>query len=85
MPQGLWPVAAKYKTEPAAKLSTAFEILPPWNCSGENHVGVPATAPVFVSAVASLEKEIPKSIIRGPVADMRMLEGLISRWITLAA
>ena len=41
-------------------MSTAEVIFVPWNCSGENHVGVPATIPVLVSAVASDENEIPK-------------------------
>jgi NADPH:quinone reductase-like Zn-dependent oxidoreductase len=37
-------------------LSTADVIFVPWNCSGANQVGVPATNPVIVSAVASEEK-----------------------------
>ena len=52
------------------------------NCSGENQFGVPATVPVLVNAVASFENEIPKSIMRGPVGESKMFDGLMSRCIT---
>ncbi len=84
LPQGLEPVAAKYKVDPAAKLSIAEVIFAPWNCSGANQVGVPAIIHVFVKAVAPVENEIPKSMILGPVADIKIFEGFTSRCITPA-
>ena len=78
-PQGVRPVAANIKVDPAAKLSTAVVISLPRNCSGASHAGVPATIPVPVKEVASLEKEIPKSISLGPLFVIRIFEGLISR------
>lgn len=49
------------------------------NCSGESHAGVPATKPVLVSDVDSLENAIPKSISFGPSLDIKIFEGFISR------
>ncbi len=55
------------------------------SCSGDMKPGVPIVMPVWVSALASSAREMPKSITFGPSAASRMLEGFRSRWTTPAA
>ena len=47
--------------------------------------GEPTTSPVWVSALASTPREMPKSITRGPSGASRTLAGLRSRCTTPAA
>ena len=66
-------------------MSLAGPTVSPSACSGDMNPGEPIMKPVPVSAVASAAEEMPKSMIRGPSAASRTLDGLRSRWMTPAA
>ena len=60
--------------------------VPPCACSGERYCGVPMTWPVWVSAIPSAARAMPKSVIltrRSGVTSR--LAGLTSRWTMPAA
>ena len=57
----------------------------PWVCSGDMNPGEPTTVPVCVSALVSMDREIPKSMSRGPSSANSTLDGFRSRWTMPAA
>ena len=85
VPKGPWPVAAKARTAPRLKISLGGPTSRPSACSGDMKPGEPTTMPVWVSALASADREIPKSSTRGPSSATITFDGFRSRWTTPAA
>ena len=83
-PNGPSPVAAKVSTAPRLKTSLAGPTGRPSACSGDMNPGEPTTIPVRVSETASMDREIPKSISRGPSSARSTLAGFRSRCTTPA-
>ncbi len=54
-------------------------------CSGARNPGDPTAVPTCVSVEAPVAQAMPKSMIRGPFGDSRMLDGLRSRCTTPAS
>jgi hypothetical protein len=84
-PNGPSPVAAKLRTAPRLKMSLGGPTSRPWVCSGDMNPGEPTTVPVWVSALFSMDREIPKSISRGPSSARSTFDGFRSRCTTPAA
>jgi hypothetical protein len=78
-PNGPAPVPANTSTLPSENTSPAGPTSPPTACSGDMNAGVPTTSPAAVITVASREREMPKSMTRGPSMASSTLAGLRSR------
>lgn len=87
MPNGRRPVAAWARTQPSEKMSLGGPMSPAraGACSGERYPGEPITTSLAVSAVAPVERAMPKSINRGPSGASRTLPGSTSRCTRPAA
>jgi len=79
VPNGSLPVAANARTAPRLKMSLGGPASRPWACSGDMNPGEPITIPVRVSALESMDREIPKSISRGPSSASSTFDGFRSR------
>src|SRR5437764_5373402 len=64
-------------------MSTAGPTVPPEACSGAMYSAVPSTVWPVVSAVAAVDRAMPKSTsVTVPSAEISRLAGLTSRWTT---
>ena len=79
------PVAANASTAPRLNTSLVGPTPRPTACSGDMNPGEPTTIPAWVSMLASGDREIPKSITRGPSPASSTLAGFRSRCTTPAA
>ncbi len=84
-PNGVSPVSAYARVAPKAKTSVAGVTAAPRTCSGARKPGEPTAVPTWVRVLAPRDHAMPKSMIRGPRGESRMLEGLRSRWTTPAS
>ena len=66
-------------------MSLGGPVSQPLACSGDMNPGEPTTKPVWVSALDSIAREIPKSITRGPSSASSTFAGFRSRCTTPAA
>ncbi len=57
----------------------------PRTCSGARNPGEPTAVPTWVSVEAPVAQAMPKSMMRGPLGESRMLDGFRSRWTTPAS
>lgn len=73
------------RVAPSAKMSVAGVTAAPRTCSGARKPGEPTAVPTWVSVLAPVAQAIPKSMIRGPLGDSRMLDGFRSRCTTPAS
>jgi hypothetical protein len=85
--KGGFPEIISYSTQPSAYWSQrpSRGTSPGPACSGLMYVGVPTTMPVFVICVvvvaSTTARAMPKSEIIACPSAMRMLSGLMSRWM----
>lgn len=84
-PNGLSPLRVKASTAPNENTSEAVPTAAPEACSGDMKPGDPTVIPVLVRALASVAREMPKSITRGPSGPSSTLEGFRSRCTSPAA
>ncbi len=84
-PNGESAVAAYARVAPSAKTSVAGVTAAPRTCSGARKPGEPTAVPTWVRVEAPVAQAMPKSMMRGPLGESRMFEGLRSRWTTPAS
>ena len=79
VPKTGFPVAAKARTAATLHQSVSSLDSPPSMISGAINPGVPITRPVRVTCDSPCPIDIPKSTKTGPVVEIIMFVGLISR------
>ncbi len=84
-PNGESPVSAYASVAPKANTSVAGVTAAPRTCSGARKPGEPTAVPTCVSVLAPRDHAMPKSMMRGPLGESRMLDGLRSRCTTPAS
>ncbi len=84
-PKGESPIDAYASVAPSENTSVAGVTAAPRTCSGARNPGEPTAVPTCVSVEAPVAQAMPKSMIRGPFGDSRMLDGFRSRCTTPAS
>lgn len=85
MPEGESAIAAYARVAPSEKTSVAGVTAAPRTCSGARKPGEPTAVPTWVRVLAPVAQAMPKSMMRGPLGESRMFDGLRSRCTTPAS